>query len=319
MSTDQIAYPDIDAVLGDRAGRFFGEGYKRIQHEIFDITVEARAQGPKLSAVAGVRYPLDWSQKSTRVLTPHLSSIDCSIFGFRLLAVILRECGVSDADIGRCWMPYVQFSSGTVATENLDRFPIEATVTGSTETTLTISGSFGSTMELEAVVALPTPPRLPAPGPARPVAEPAGGYSRGPVYRRGQYLRDIRLDSDGTGASAQFALAPVDSDSVGTGVADSYQPSITLVDATVILAQLSQVVLYELDNIARKDSETLWMRRMTARADAPPPPYTPGSATTRMARSMVLGFGGGKWRISNWEAEFAGCSIRYDLAHQLPA
>ncbi|MCC3312543.1 AvrD family protein [Nocardia africana] len=319
MSTGQIAYPDIDTVLGDRTGRFFGEGYKRIGHEIFDITVDPRPDGPKLSAVAGVRYPLDWSQKSTRVLTPHLSSIDCSIFGYRLLAVILRECGVSDADISRCWMPFVQFSSGTVATENLDRFPIEAAVTGSTANSLTIAGSFGSTMALEAVVALPTPPRFPAPGPARRVAEPVGGYSHGPVYGRSQYLRDIRLDGEGTCASAEFALSLGDSGAAGTGVADFYQPSITLVDATVILAQLSQVVLYELDNIARKDSETLWMRRMTARAEAPPPPYTPGSATTRMARSMILGFGGGKWRISNWESEFAGCSIRYDLAHQLPA
>jgi len=319
MSIDLIAYPDIDAVLGDRAGRFFGEGYKRIDHRIFDITLGGDAQGrPHLSAVAGVAYPLDWSRKSTRVLEPHLSSIDCAIFGYRLLAVLLRECcGLTEAEITRCWMPYVQFSSGTTATESLDEFPITVTVTEMSDASLTLTGALGSSMTLEATVALPNAPR-PCSRELRTVHEHGGGYYDGPVYQRGQYLRDLVVTEDIGTVAAAIQLTETESPTGLVGVADAYQPCACLVDTTVILAQLSQVLLYQLDNIARRDSETLWMRRMTARA-ATPPASIPTTAATRMVRSMVLTFGGGPWRISTWEAEFADCEIRYDLAHRLPA
>ncbi|MGW5143473.1 AvrD family protein [Nocardia beijingensis] len=320
MSTELVAYTDIDTVLGHRDGRFFGEGYKRITHSIFDITLDRDAEDrPRLTATAGVHYPLDWSRKSTRVLVPHVSSIDCSIFGYRLLEVILRECyGLTDGEIRSCWVPFVQFSSGTIATESLAEFPISATVVAVEGNTIGITGALGGGMSLEATVALPTPPR-PADTARRTVHETGRGYFHGGVYARGQYLRNVVVSDGGSRARADFALAGPDPAGPWHGVADAYQPSVTLVDATVILAQLSQVVLYELDNIARKDSETLWMRRMTARASAPPEPFTSGTATTRMARSMVLAFGGGDWRISSWASDFAGCEIRYDLAHRLPA
>ncbi|MGK8507400.1 AvrD family protein [Nocardia asiatica] len=320
MSTELIAYADIDAVLGHRDGRFFGEGYKRITHRVFDITLDRGAQDlPRLTATAGVHYPLDWSRKSTRVLVPHVSSIDCAIFGYRLLEVILRECyGLTDSEIRSCWVPFVQFSSGTLATESLAEFSISATVVAVEGNTISITGALGGGMSLEATVALPvTPP------PWRPerriVHETGRGYFHSGVYTRGQYLGNVVVSDGHRRARADFTLAQPDSAGPWHGVADAYQPSVTLVDATVILAQLSQVVLYELDNIARKDSETLWMRRMTARASAPPAPCTAGSATTHMVRSMVLAFGGGDWRISSWASDFAGCEIRYDLAHRLPA
>ncbi|WP_280299308.1 AvrD family protein [Nocardia abscessus] len=320
MSTELIAYADIDAVLGHRDGRFFGEGYRRITHRIFDITLDRDAQDrPRLTATAGVHYPLDWSRKSTRVLVPHVSSIDCSILGYRLLEVILRECyGLTDSEIRASWVPFVQFSSGTIATESLAEFSISATVVAVEGKTISITGALGGAMSLEATVALPvTPP--PWRAERRIVHETGRGYFHGGVYDRGQYLRNVVVSDGNSRARADFALSEPDPAGPWHGVADAYQPSVTLVDATVILAQLSQVVLYELDNIARKDSETLWMRRMTAHASAPPAPFTTGTATTHMVRSMVLAFGGGDWRISSWASDFAGCEIRYDLAHRLPA
>ncbi|WP_174187775.1 AvrD family protein [Nocardia barduliensis] len=320
MSTELIAYADIDAVLGHRDGRFFGEGYKRITHRVFDIALDRDAQDrPRLTATAGVDYPLDWSRKSTRVLVPHVSSIDCAIFGYRLLEVILRECyGLTDSEIRSCWVPFVQFSSGTIATESLAEFSVSATVVAVEGKTISITGALGGGMSLEATVALPvTPPAGRAE--RRIVRETGRGYFHSGVYTRAQYLSNVVVSDGHSRARADFALAEPDPAGPWHGVADAYQPSVTLVDATVILAQLSQVVLYELDNIARKDSETLWMRRMTARASAPPAPFTAGSATTHMVRSMVLAFGGGDWRISSWASDFAGCEIRYDLAHRLPA
>ncbi|MFQ6328931.1 AvrD family protein [Nocardia sp. CWNU-33] len=320
MSTELIAFDTIDAVLGHREGRFFGEGYKRIAHHIFDIALDHDPAGrPRLTASAGVTYPLDWSQKSSRVLEPHLSSIDCSIFGYRLLEVILREfCGLTVGEIRSSWLSYIQFSSGTAATESLDQFRIVATVTAVGDSSITVTSELGAAMALEATVTLPVTPRLRTMEP-RTVLEEGHGYFHGAVYQRGQYLRNVVIANAESRAGAEFELVEQDSPGGGRGVADAYQPSVTLVDATVILAQLSQVLLYELDNIARKDSETLWMRRMTARAAAAPPPYEPGSASTQMVRSMILTFGGGDWRISTWEADFAGCEIRYDLAHRLPA
>ncbi|MFJ1455975.1 AvrD family protein [Nocardia sp. N2S4-5] len=319
MTTELIAYADIDEVLGDRAGRFFGEGYKRLTHHLDEIVLDHDEQGrPRATATAGVRYPADWSRKRSRVLEPHLSSLDAAIFGHRLLDVVLREFfGLSAHDIRSAWLPSIRFSSGTAATESLDRFPVTARVTSFEGHTLTVTGELGHGMTLEATVALPVP-AAPRDLERATATERGGGFFHDAVYRRAQYLRNVVVTADGTGATAEYELAHLDTAAAGEGVADAYQPSISLVDATVLLAQLSQVVLYELDNIARADSETLWMRRMATRATAPPARYAPGTVSTRIVRSMILTFGGGDWRISSWASDFAGCTVTYDLAHRLP-
>lgn len=319
MTTELIAYADIDEVLGHRSGRFFGEGYKRITHRLGEITLDRDEQGrPRASSTATVTYPIDWSSKSSRVLEPHVSSLDAAVFGHRLLDVLLREFfGLSTHDVRHVWLPSIRFSSGTAATESLENFPATARVTAIDGRVLTLEGELGQSMSLEATVMLPAPAVPRDLGPTT-VLDPGGGFFHDAVYRRGQCLRNVVVTADGTGAAAEFELTQTDSTGGGNGVADAYQPSISLVDSTVMLAQLSQVVLYELDNIARKDSETLWMRRMSAEATAPPAGYAPGTVSTRMVRSMILTFGGGDWRISSWASEFAGATVKYDLAHRLP-
>jgi hypothetical protein len=319
MTTELVAYADIDEVLGHRTSRFFGEGYKRITHRLGEITLDHDDQGrPRARTTATVGYPLDWSTKSSRVLEPHLSSLDAAIFGHRLLEVVLREFfGVSVHDIRHAWLPSIRFSSGTAATESLTDFPVTARVTAIDGHVLTLVGELGQSMTLEATVALPVPAVARDLEPTT-TFDRGGGFYHDAVYRRGQYLRNVVVTADGAGAAAEYELAQVDPTDGGNGVADAYQPSISLVDATVMLAQLSQVVLYELDNIARKDSETLWMRRMSIDTTAPPAGYAPGTVSTRMVRSMILTFGGGDWRISSWASEFAGATVKYDLAHRLP-
>lgn len=348
-----VRFDDIDATLGDRAKRFFGEGYKRIGHRVTGLAVspptagapgDVRAELPAgvhgddaratgwASARASLRYPADWSTKAHRMdLRPHLSTIDTLLLGIRMSESYLAHAfSVGAEDRRRMWLRSFSMRAGASPQEDLDDFrlglraeptvPAAGTLGGHLTTLHTTCGSLRLRAEVDHPVTAPTT----APGGYAHEADLLGPaearYFCDGYRQRSQYLRDVRLDPDGGVVRASVFVEDDAERKVPTGgFAGLYQPSLTTVDSITVLAQLAQVLIYQQDGIDRSESETLWMRSVDMSAATPyqPMPYS-FVATLRITRTKTLRHGDGLWRMTDVAGDLLGINVSGSLAHRLP-
>ena len=92
-----------------------------------------------------------------------------------------------------------------------------------------------------------------------------------------------------------------------------------MIDSFVISLQLGQVLLYELDELTRAGSETLWMRQTTIVADTP---YRPAAGAIPVAAALhdsrLVTARGARWRTAAIVGRTQGLTTRCAVAHQLP-
>jgi hypothetical protein len=129
MTTTGIRFDSIDDCLGPATGRFFGDGFRRVVHRIADITVRPGDNGRgRVDAKAGLRYPPDWSTKSTDVtLRPHLSSVDALLIAVRLGEMYLTHThGLDRSQRRRMWLRRCTMKTPSAPQEDLSEFDVEA-------------------------------------------------------------------------------------------------------------------------------------------------------------------------------------------------
>lgn len=350
-----VRFDDIDATLGNRKSRFFGEGYKRIGHRVADLTVSppsSGAPGPVPAALAGpaaddaqafgwatanasLRYPADWSTKAHRMdLRPHLSTIDTLLLGIRMSEAYLAHAfGVGAEDRRRMWLRSFVMRAGASPQEDLDDFrlglradptvPTTGTLGGHLTTLHTSCGSLRMRAEVDHPVTSPTTALGRYADESDLLGDDDSRYFCSGYRARSQYLRDVRLDREAGVVRASVFVEDAAESTAGRiptgGFAGLYQPSLTTVDSITVLAQLAQVLIYQQDGIDRSESETLWMRSVDMNAATPyqPMPYS-FVATLRITRTKTLRHGDGLWRMTEVSGDLLGINIRGSLAHRLP-
>jgi hypothetical protein len=126
MSAGKISHPSIDDHLGAGSGRYFGAGYRRVEHQVHSVVVDHDTSSISAGAVVG--YPADWSTKSSRrKLVPHLSTIDAAV-----LSVVLAEShltaafALSDEQRRAMWLRRLVIKAGVAPQEQLEGFQISA-------------------------------------------------------------------------------------------------------------------------------------------------------------------------------------------------
>ena len=321
-------YAHVDDYLGPGNRRFFGEGYKRADHRLRGIRTETDGSGARLvAATATVSYPLDWSRKGDTDQRPHLSTIDVLLLGVQLAEVQLAgQLGLDPEQRAGMWVRRARIKAGSSPVEeDLAGFPVTAGFAGSVaspgfperqiSTVHCTVGSLKVTLDLDH---------------ARPsggaVADPLDlGDSRsrpfGEGYKdRGQRVTDVTVDPEGLRSTAVVRLTAADGASgPGVGVEGRYQPSVGLIDTFVVALQLGQVLLYELDQLSRADSDTLWMRSTLFEADSPHRPAEGDlTASAALENSMLLHKGDETWRRAEIVAALEGVRMTCSVVHRLP-
>ncbi|QWF85861.1 AvrD family protein [Amycolatopsis sp. CA-230715] len=324
MSWSERTYPRIEDHLGPRDRRFFGTGYKRVRHQLADAIVDADAR--RITAGASLDYPEDWSSKSASVsLRPHVSTIDAVVLSVALAETYLSYAFGFDAASRRSlWLRRMVIKAGTTAQENLRNVGVHADLVGTAERSgfavSTFDGAVGNLRTrcevahpvvrdhlLSAAVALPEDL----------LGDAERRYFGTGYQRRVHELSNVRVAPRDSVATADADV--LDPDPCVQGLAGQYQPAFSIIDGIIVLAQLSQSFLYQLDDIDRANSHTLWMRRLEATSHIPPSPLTDRvPARTSMTRSAILNFDGSAWRTSEWDSHLHGIRFSYRLGHRLP-
>lgn len=318
--------PSVDAYLGDGETRFFGEGYKRAAHRFTDILSADGEGGPVIIATAAVAYPPGWSRKGDTDQRPHLSTIDVLVLGVQVAELWLAwHVGLGEDAVRSAWIRDAQIKAGSSPVEDeLDAVPL---VAWRSDTSESLSGPERTVSILECTVStlfLRIEVDHPAESSSQPAA-PLDEHERRPfggAYRaRSQQVRDVMVAADRLQARAKVELRSWGGAAApGVGIEGHFQPSIGLIDGFVVALQLGQILLYELDEVTRAESNTLWMRSTRWQASAPPRPETgTHPVVVELHDAALLRTRSGEtWRRAEVVAELGAIAVTCSIAHQLP-
>ncbi len=321
-----IELASIDDYLGPAQQRFFGSGYRRSTYRLHPGT----HGDTDLAATVDISYPTDWSRKKAGSdLRPHLSTVDVMILGIRSAeALLVGVVGLTPDQTQAAQIQKLTVRAGSRPEESLTGLPLRALLKKSVPVPEAGGRKVDSNIIVQVGVMRATVV-LRHEAPANPGAgvidyallgeDPDRHWGTG--YRHDeQQLTAVRADTDTLTAHATVMLHH----SADCGIRASHAPRrATFIDAFVSLLQLGQVLMYELDQIDRAHSETLWMQQLTLRAvhsvtDTVPGRQTSVDADLGIANHQLLTLPTGNWRNLDFQGEAGGVEMSATFAHRIP-
>lgn len=326
MMTRQIRIASIEDYLGPADNRFFGAGYRRATYALSPLTMNDAS----LSGSVGVSYPSDWSLKKQGVdLRPHLSTVDVMLLAAQFSDLILAErVGLDAPGRSRSWLRKIVLLAGTEPQEELDAIPVSARLVstkpgaGEQQVTSLVDCRVGA-MRAKCYVVHERSDTPISGGPSvvtdiDKVLGPAASRYWGGAYRAdNQTITDVIGDVDELLIRARLGVGHAGPPATA-GLGGGYPAPVTFVDAFVGMLQLTQVLLYQIDQVKRSETNTLWMQQTTLQADAPSSHTGPDcGAEVAITRKNLLSINGHTWRDVDVSGSAAGISLRCTFAHQL--
>lgn len=318
----------IDQVLGTGDTRYFGRGFQRVTHHLTEVVIRSDRITGTMSATARVDYPPDWSTKTTQPTEPHLSTVDALIIAGQLAEAYLTHGHRLDpAARARMWLRAFDMTSGAAQTQ-LAAIPVHGRRSSmrlgpwGTNTVISVFDFRIGTLRLSCQVQheVGTVVMTPATWPdLDQLVGPAAHrhYGRGFAHRHHD-IRDVVVDTHRQHAHATVHITDTLPGSPA-GMAASYEPGLSLIDATVCTAQLAQVLAYQLEDVQRAETDTLWMRQFRMRRDTPTIPITdPISMAGRVVHHRRIDRMGKSWRIYQMDGDIGGIHTVASLAFNVP-
>jgi hypothetical protein len=322
MSSLELIRHTVDDFLGPAEKRFFASGYRRVEYEFGEVTVDRAGAATTLR----LGYPADWSKKAARgALPPHLSTVDAILLGAQLTELCLATTyRLTAAQRQLIWLHDVRIRAGSTPDEMLDQVPATATLA---ETVNYPGGRSRSTvditvgrMRIRCAAVHDTAEAAPAEGryrdPEAVLGPAASRYYATGFVRGGHRVDELSVDAGQLRATASVTVHVVNADQ---GIEGAYQPRATAVDAFVTGLQLGQVLLYELDSMRRGASNTLWMRNTHLTLPEPGDDLIERvPLTTAIENPKLIEMSGGVWRTADIVADLGGARFTCAVTHQLP-
>lgn len=325
MTTKEIHFASIDDMLGSREKRFFGVGFRKVHHELKEIRVGERW----VEAQASVMYPSDWSKKSeNEELRPHLSSIDALVLSIQLNEIyLIHRFGLDEQEREKMWLRRFVMKAGSTPQENLSQFDVrsEHLETKSSPDArgghLSIFEAQIGTIKVDCEIEHGLGEENAQSG-FYPTGDEILGTPDGRYYGNGyrypiQRIENVAIDIDKQSAKSMVTIEQTDAEQK-QGIEGFYRPSVSMIDCMTIIAQLGQALLYQLDNIHRSESNTLWMKKIVMESKRPDQAYDAFAASTHIIKSKLLKVRGGTWRSSDMFGQCQGIHVHYTVAHELP-
>lgn len=321
----------VSEVLGDAEQRYLGGGFRGVQQRLHRIAVQGAAGGgATVRAALSVTYPEGWSAKSGQASRlPHLSTVDALLAAVQLAEVMLLDVlHLPPAARPWVWLRRVVIRAGTSAVNDLEDIQIRGELADvrqhenpllSSSALFTMRFTVGALrVELELVALQAQACSLTRTH--HDVEEVLGG--RADRYFGEGFKSDQIVIGDGLLIDEFTIRVPVSKTSHQefVDIGSSYASIPTFVNCVLGQAQISQLLLYSLDDMDRSMSENLWMRQVEMVSQGPQcHPESDFDSTVRVARTRLLPLGERPWRVTDFVGRFGPISSRYNLAHALPA
>lgn len=300
----QVFVNKIDELLGPAEERFFGSGFRRVCH-VVGPSRPLDAGWKRVEATAEIRYPADWSTKAGGSRQPHLSTLDGMLLAALLSARVAKAQAVADGrDVPWLTLKALTIRAGNQPSQELGQVPVSVESLDQEPTVDAISfAAKVAGMKAKVIMASSDGDEDdPAADRAMPGVDGIGAGYRGNAH----CISNVCLQADRVTADVGVSRQ-------GRAISPG------LLDAVIALAQVSQALLYQLDDIERSKSETLWMRHVDATVTRPAvlSPRSAWAASAAIEKATRLRLGPQDWRVTQMNASMAGIDFRYSLAHRL--
>jgi len=312
-------HASIDDLLGPADTRFFGAGYRRIHQSLNDLAPGA-SDWSRSTGTAQIRYPLDWSRKSTGVLRPHLSTVDVIALAVRVAETsVVHRHQLTASQQDALTLDQVSLRAGTTPSEDLDAVPVSAVrdARSSDATHASFDCRIG-TMKATVLISHRDIGALTdagiGGGDQVPLVESRLSGFTAAYQTRTHDIEQVHVDTgSGTCTARVFvrdAGACIDPPGLLTPP--------TVMDSIIVIAQLAQALMYAIDDLDRTTSQTLWMRHVTARTPQTMPSlHDTVHASTSLSKTQRVRLGDQSWRVTTMTGTLAGFHLDFSLAHQL--
>ena len=289
-------FKEIDEVLGDKNTRYFGAGYIHSAHDIYNFCAETEdLETLKLSCLGKVVLPQMWSIKNNGSQTPHLSTIDIielSLLTFDRLIQSIHHLAI-------CYKKLIQkmvIRAGKSPIES-DFDKIEITgVMSKLSSNMNVLHLTISNMSIEIIYKNDSS-----------YMEPSEfvDYFKTPLE-----INDVMINVDELKASALVINKRT--------LNENIEPwSISCLFSVGL--QLGQILLYQLDNIHRAESNTLWMKRTEIHFLSDKPNMdTTHPIFTRLDQVRRYKTADGDWRKADIYSILGNTKIICSVTHRLP-
>jgi hypothetical protein len=314
----------VDDLLGSAEGRFFSEGFRRVFQDVAEVRVVVEQGRASASAQTVLSYPADWSLKDSRVIVPHLSTVDAFVVSAQLVEAILAVGGVSQERRRAAWINHAEFRAGAAAQGVEEKIPSYASMSGAYPATrqgwsqLSFDCRVGP-IQVTITALVETDGLKDSSSESLSICDLLGaGNDRlyGSGYRtRHHNIGDIMM----TGNSATAAHIMVEGAAPLRDLGGDHAAGVSMVDCLLAQAQLSQILLLSLDDLKRSEAYTMWMRRVMMSVAHPAAPQLDGSeAMVRVTSHRLVTLRGERWRIADFCGQFSNIASEFNLAHRLP-
>ncbi|WP_432463426.1 AvrD family protein [Agarivorans sp. QJM3NY_33] len=311
--------PHIDDALGPAAQRYFGEGYKKTQYRCNVKYTASFAEG-----TIAIDYRTDWSQKkkvSSR--PPHLSTIDAFLVAGRIACELLRrEFNLSEQQTSQAWIRHLSIKAGSEALEDLVAVPLSTRLIKSVTDNNSMFGVLShfktvlKTMEVEIII--DHPPGIDS-HTVNAAPLNAEEYFIDEFRERHCELYNNSFNDKSCAVSCELTLQRPGKQF--SGLMGHYPHALMIVDWLTSFAQLSQLVMYRLDNVQRNQTNNLWMRSVKITAPYPIIPQQKHTLTLRSTRNSLINKNHEQWRLATVSGSIAShpeFSLSAKLCHSLP-
>ncbi|MBF6461228.1 hypothetical protein IU433_19540 [Nocardia puris] len=308
----------IDALLGNRAQRYFGDGFRQGTVRFTRAAATDPDENARCVGFGSLEYPGMWSLKSSGPQSIHVSTIDTYLLAVSaasslLETTLLRGRRRGDDPLGSAWVRRCIIKAGTVPIEmGLDRIPVSATRINSSDAaagrvhviSVTV-GNMLAILDIDTGSTVPPQSATDVPRSYRGHATDLAGVTVAP-------------DFSSVSADAEYRTVPGPAESYAE-IESRFPGSVTFAEAFVDMLQLGQVGLYAMDGFARADSNTLWMRSTHYEATTPIRPRESGErVTTEIHGARVVTLKGRRWRAATLVSHRPSMTLSCSVAHALP-
>jgi len=307
-----IAIQNIDDILGQSQQRYFGAGYKHVKHNILDIHIDP--DNNQFDAMVSIDYPTSWSTKKTsKELKPHLSTIDVFVVAAQMCDVFMSHCfKLSEGESKQAWLRSLTVRAGKDSVLNLNEIPLSGNLVKSIKTEDSINGFLsefklslgGFTLNLEVDHSSLAAKCSNAPIKFKSLNEIFDPERR--AYYGDQYANishNIHIKSmDAMSIEGDLKFEKTSDYNPTSGIGAAFSGCYNPLDLMICGAQLSQVLVYQIDQLSRENTKNLWMR--SVKVVCPQPLIKGGSfpITIETKKTRLINKGGESWRMADLRA-----------------
>lgn len=299
-------FKNIEDVLGNANGRYFGTGYKQVHY----LQKEKQISFEGIREIFEIHYPKNWSTKETEMaITPHFSTLDSVVLAVKLVTDFLREqLAVEENTINNALISKLSVKAGNNLVENLKN--VEAHLALSSDNELLFKGKVAS-FSVELTIELFDDSK-------QIIVPNREDYYFSAFETEENEVTDVSIlpDLSGVSANADFQY-----DKTFSGVESAYLLSHQLpsiLDQIIVTAQLTEILHARLDNIPREKSKTLIMRKIefsrTLLYDADPNNKT---IKIEVLKTKMVHLRGKSLRTSDMISKFGNSTFTYSVAQEI--